>query len=55
MFLNDRVNLIKYQNILSENNFKLIEEINKTKFDYHNSPLFISEKKPNRFEIFIYR
>jgi hypothetical protein len=55
MFLNDRENLIKYQNILSENNFKLIKEINKTKFDYHNSPLFISEKKPNRFELFIYR
>jgi hypothetical protein len=55
MFLNDRVNLIKYQNFLSENNFKLVEEINKTKFDYHNSPLFISKKKPNRFEIYIYR
>ena len=55
IFVNDNKNLKKYENLLENENFKLVKSINKTKFDYTNSPLYISKYKPNLFEIYIFK
>lgn len=55
MFINDEKSIKKYQKLLSENNFQLIKKIDHTKFDFKNSPLYISKYRPNKFELYIYR
>ena len=55
IFVNDNTNLKKYKKLLEDENFKLIKSINRTKFDYSNSPLYISKYKPNLFEVYIFK
>ena len=55
MFVNDEERLSKYNLLLENENFKLVKKIDKTKFIYEDSPLFISKYKPNYFEIHIFK
>jgi hypothetical protein len=55
MFINDEKSIKKYGKLLSENNFQLVEKIDNTKFNFKNSPLFISKYRPNKFELYIYK
>ena len=55
MFVNDKVSLSKYNLLLKNENFKLVKKIEKTKFSFGDSPLFISKYTPNYFEIYIFK
>ena len=55
MFLNDDESLSKYNQLLKNENFKLVKVIDNTRFSFGNSPLFISKYKPNQFKIYIFK
>lgn len=55
MFVNDEESLSKYNQLLKNENFKLVKKIDKTIFNFVNSPLFVSKYKPNYFKIHIFK
>ena len=55
MFVNDQPSLTKYIQLLKEDNFVLVQKIDRSRFDSDSSPLFISKYVPNVFEVYIYK
>ena len=55
IFLNDDIDHLKYKDLLKLNGFELFNSIEKTNFNFTNSPLFISKYKPNLFNLYIYK
>ena len=55
MFVNDEPNHLKYKDFLKDQNFILVDKIDRSRFNFDSSPLYISKYKPNIFKIFIYK